>query len=90
MVIVLLVVIVCVVIRYQRKHNPPLAVTPVTTIPNNTASIAAAKKEVMNENSFDNPTYADSGLKVNNRTLPKYDHNMFQAPPNYDIPSDDV
>ena len=86
--IVLLVVIVCVIIRYQRKRNPPLAVSPVIAIPNNTASIAATKKEAVTENSFDNPTY--SGLKVNNSTLPKYDHNMLQAPQNYEIPYDDV
>ena len=82
----LLVVIVCVIIRYRRKRNPPLAVSPVITIPNNKASIAAAEKEeVMKESTFDNPTYG--GLEVNNSTLPKYDNNLLQ---NYEVPYDDV
>lgn len=75
--------------RYRKKHNPPFSVSPVIPIPNNTASTVATKnEEIVNENIFDNPTYG--GLKVNNSTLPKYDHNMLQAPQNYDIPSDDV
>ena len=41
-------------------YNASLAVSPVITIPNNSATIVAAKKEEeLNENTFDNPTYSE-------------------------------
>ena len=88
MVIVLLVVIVCVVISKISEETALPTIGSFSCYYNSQyyiASIAAAKKEVVNENSFDNPTYG--GLKVNNSTLsrlPKHDHNcMFQVPHSY-------
>ena len=58
-VIVLAVVIGFVLIRYKKKHNPSSVATfPASSVPNNAAAIAAAKKEKeLNEDAFDNLTY---------------------------------
>ena len=52
-------VISCVLIRYKKRHNPSsVATLPASSVPNNAAAIAAAKKEKeLNEDAFDNLTY---------------------------------
>lgn len=89
LVIVVLVVIVFVaIIKYRRKHNASLAVSPIIAIPNNSATIAAAKKEKeLNEDTFDNPTY--SGVKEINSTLPEHNPNMLPSCQDYEVPYND-
>ena len=85
---ILVVVIICVLIRYKKKHN---SVHPATGVPNNAATIAAAKKDKeLNEHAFDNLTYKT--LKENDyNMLPEYENNKFsEASPDYEVPYESV
>ena len=92
-VIVVVVIIICVLIRrYKKKHNlSSVAVLSATDVPNNAATIAAAKKDKeLNEDAFDNLTYKT--LKENDyNVLPEYENNKFsEASPDYEVPYESV
>ena len=66
--------------RYRKKHKSSSVALPTGTdvVHNNTATIAAAKKEKsINEDIFDNPTYG------------KIEGNIFPIPQNHYETSDD-
>ena len=90
--VIVVVVIICVLIRYKKKHNlSSVAVHPATGVPNNAATIAAAKKDKeLNKDAFDNLTYKT--LKENDYdVLPKYENNKFsEASPDYEVPYESV
>ena len=77
LVIVIVVIIICV--RYKKKHNlSSVAVLPATDVPNNAATIAAAKKEKeLNKDGFDNLTYKTLKEKEDYNMLPEYENNKF-------------
>ena len=79
LVIVVVVIIICLLIRYKKKHNlSSVAVLPATDVPNNAATIAAAKKEKeLNKDGFDNLTYKTLKEKEDYNVLPEYENNKF-------------
>ena len=85
-------VIACVVIRYRKKHNPSSgAALSLTGVPNNAATIAAAKKEKeLDEGTYDNPTYR--ALLENDYSIPpEYENNLLPTDPqDYEVPYDTV
>ena len=73
-------VIVCGIMRYRKKHKSSSVALPTGTdvVHNNTATIAAAKKEKsINEDIFDNSTYG------------KFKENIFSIPQNHYETHDD-
>ena len=88
LVIALAVVIIVVLIRYRKKRNPTsVAALSPTGVPNNMATIAAAKKE--QELNFDNPTY--KALKENDYNIfSEYENNTLPAVQDDEAPYDDV
>ena len=88
LVTVVVVIMICVLIRrYKKEHNlSSVAVLPATGVPNNAATIAAAKKE---KDGFDNPTYKSLKEKedYNYNMLLEYENNIFpEASPDYEVP----
>jgi len=79
---VILVMIICVLKRYRRKHSHSSAAvlpTETDTIPNNIATITAAKKEKdLNEGTYTNPSYVEN------------EYYTVAVPQNYEISNDDV
>ena len=94
LVVVLVVIIICVLIRrYKKKHIlSSVAVLSATGVPNNAATIAAAKKDKeLNENALDNPTYKTLKEKEDNNMLSEYENNIFsEASPDYEVPYENV
>ena len=90
LVIALAVVIIFVLIRHRKKHNPSVvAALCATGVPNNAATIAAAKKELELNNHFDNPTYKT--LKENDYTMvAEYENNMLTAVEDDEVPYENV
>ena len=86
----LAVVIIFVLIRHRKKRNPSAVAALCTTgVPNNAATITAAKKGQEFNNDFVNPTY--EALKENEyAVLPDYENNMLTAVQDDEIPYENV
>ena len=88
--IVLAVVIGCVLIRYKKNRNPSsVATLSATSVPNNAAAIAAAKKEKeLNGDAFDNLTY--NVLKQNDycNVLSEHKDHAPAVSQDYEVPQD--
>ena len=65
---------------------------PATGVPNNAATIAAAKKEKeLNKDGLDNPTYKTLKEKEDYNMLPEYENNIFsEASPDCEVPYESV
>ena len=87
---IVLAVIIFVLIRYRKKRNPSsVAALSATGVPNNIATIAAAKKEQQLNNNFNNPTYKT--LKENDYSIPtEYENNMLTAVQDDEVPYENV
>ena len=87
---IVLAVIIFVLIRYRKKRNQSSVVAlSATGVPNNIATIAAAKKEQQLNNNFDNPTY--KALKENDYSIPtEYENNMLTAVQDDEVPYENV
>ena len=87
---IVLAVVIIFVLRYRKKRNPSsVAALSVIGVPNNIATIAAAKKEQELNNTFDNPTY--KALKENDYSIPtEYENNMLTAVQDDEVPYENV